>query len=105
MDFSKKFDLTTKEGMDNINHELMIWDPILGLGMYAARKVFGSAPSPEEQAKTAIDLIAAGKQNGAKEMDIEISSKAGGHFSCPIEGVDISMGAGSKGNIKVHVKY
>lgn len=38
-------------------------------------------------------------------MDIELSGETGAHFSVPIEGVDISMGAGSKGNVRVHVKY
>lgn len=101
MDFSKTFDLTTKEGMDYINNVLMTYM----VPLYAIRKIFGSAPSPEEQAKTAESLIVAGKKNGAKKMDIEISSEAGGHFSCPIEGVEISMGAGSNGNVKVHVEY
>lgn len=101
MDFSKTFDLTTKEGMDYINNVLMTYM----VPLYAIRKIFGSAPSPEEQAKTAENLIVAGKKNGAKKMDIEISSEAGAHFTCPIEGVEISMGAGSNGNVKVHVEY
>lgn len=105
MDFSKTFDLTTKEGMDNIQMALMIAMPTIGLPIYVVRKIFGSAPSAEEQAKTALELIAEGKRNGAKKLDIEISGEAGGHFSCPIEGVEISMGAGSNGNVKVHVEY
>lgn len=101
MDFSKTFDLTTKEGMDYINNVLMTYM----VPLYAIRKIFGSAPSPEEQAKTAESLIVAGKKNGAKKMDIEISSEAGAIFTCPIKGVNISMGVGSKGKTKVHVEY
>lgn len=105
MDFSKTFDLTTKEGFDNINKLLILYNPLLGGAIYAVRKIFGSAPSPEEQAKTANELIKTAKENGAKKLDFEISSEAGGQFSCPVEGATISMGAGSKGKIKVHVEY
>lgn len=100
-----KLDLTTKEGLDNANKALMIINPILGIGVLGFRKLFASVPSAEEQKETAIKLIEEGKKNGVESMDIEISGEAGAHFSVPIEGVDISMGAGSKGNIHVHVKY
>lgn len=106
MDFSKKFDLTTKEGFDNVNKVLILCNPILGLGVYAVRKIFASAPSAEEQQKAAIELIQEAKKQGAKSMDFTISSEAGGHLEFPLEeGINISMGAGSKGKTEVHIEF
>lgn len=96
------YDLTTSRGIADINSSFPGLFDILG---WFWNKIFGSAPSPEEQIKAAIELIKVAKETGAKSIDIEISSKSGVDFSCPVQGTKITMSAGSKGKTRIHVEF
>jgi hypothetical protein len=59
----------------------------------------------EEQRKTAIEIIRAGKENGVDELEITMSEKAGLSLGSNVEGFPIELMAGSSGNMKLKIKY
>ncbi|MBX8512185.1 hypothetical protein K5D34_21105 [Pseudomonas cichorii] len=103
----QEFDLTTRDGMKRaidtaqkyIGPNLIFW---------VARKILDAtkpAAAATTQAEAAAELIKSGKQNGVDKMTIVMDEQAGAHFSCPLEGVNVSAGIGSKGKIKIDVTY
>jgi hypothetical protein len=58
-----------------------------------------------EQRKVAIDIIRAGKENSADEIEITMSQKAGVGLSSDVDGVPIEFIIGASGTIKLKVKY
>ncbi len=103
--YKKKFDLTTREGFDNIAKVLMLANPILGFPLYAIHKLFGSAPSAEEQVQTVEKLIKQAKQDGAEEITVEMSGDAHAKLEGSYDGTSVSTDFGSNGNVKVTVKF
>ena len=63
----------------------VIWDGISSLTTGANEKEI------EEQRKVAIDIIRAGKENGADEIEITMSQKAGVGLSSDVDGVPIEF--------------
>lgn len=105
----EKFDLTTNDGLTNgrkyLEFGLMAASP--AYWVYKLAKSFlGSAPTPEQQRKTAEDLIKAGRDNGVDEMEIEINKEAGIKLKSKLEkDCDIETFAGRNDAIKMKVKY
>ena len=52
-----------------------------------------------------IDIIRAGKENGADEIEITMSQKAGVGLSSDIDDVPIEFIVGASGTMKLKVKY
>jgi hypothetical protein len=53
----------------------------------------------------AIDIIKAGKENGADEIEITMSQKAGIALGSDVDGVPIEFISGASGTMKLKVKY
>lgn len=64
-----------------------------------------TAKEIEEQRRTAVDIIRAGKQSDVDELKIIISEKAGLGLDTEIEGVPIEFIFGNSGNMILKVKY
>ncbi len=75
MDFSKKFDLTTKEGWVNAG---LLYSGPLGWVAFGIKEMF--TDNTEKQVEGAKELMAAAKQNGYKHVKFKISKKGGGEL-------------------------
>ncbi len=109
-DFNQTFDLTTKEGRKNAVVLAEVLFPAFSLGKAlfdGISSLISGANEKEiaEQRKVAIDIIRAGKENGADEIEITMSQKAGVGLSSDIEGVPIEFIVGASGTMKLKVKY
>jgi hypothetical protein len=78
---------------------VVIWDGISSLTAGANEKEIA------EQRKVVIDIIRAGKENGADEIEITMSQKAGVGLSSDVDGVPIEFIVGASGTMKLKVKY
>ena len=115
MSESNEFDITTPENRNKAITFLMqnrwltifpftvlgavIWDGISALTASANEREIA------EQRKVAIDIIRAGKENGADEIEITISQKAGVGLSSDVDGVPIEFIVGASGTMKLKIKY
>lgn len=105
------YDLTTTDGwkkavtyLQGISAIGTIYAPYFRL----AEKIIGAispAQAVEKQAQAASDLIKVGKESGVKKMKITMDGKAGAHFNCPIEGVNIQASLGTQGKTTIEVEY
>ena len=114
MKAKSSFDLTTSEGIKNASVVLgttgaailIPGAPLFFLAKFVFDKVF--EPSSEvvaAQAKAAEDIIRAGAENNASEIDITMSQEAGAHFKADFEGNPIKFTLGKSGTVKMTVKY
>jgi len=110
------YDLTTGEGIKNVSSaaakHLAIYALAGPLGILAklAYDLGSKALEPTEdvvsaQAKAATDIIRAGADSGASEIDITMSQEAGAHFGADFEGHPLNFKVGKSGTIKMTVKY
>lgn len=112
---SKKdsYDLTTAEGAKNAlallekhSKYLALGGPIGLLAKLALDRVFESSTDVvTAQAKAAADIIRAGAENNAAEIDITLSQEAGAHFKADFEGNPLKFTLGKSGTVKMTVKY
>ncbi|MCR5248163.1 MAG: hypothetical protein K6E14_10325 [Paludibacteraceae bacterium] len=75
MDFSQKFDLTTKEGW--LNAGLLLSGPT-GWIPFLIKEMF--TDNTEKQVEAAKELIETAKQNGYKHIKFKVNKKAGGEL-------------------------
>ena len=106
---SNSFDLTTKEGRAMMRVFFPIHTPV-GLALAAidgiASLVGGSNERAiEAQRKVALDIIRAGKENDADEIEITISQKAGVSLGSDVDGIPIEFIVGSSDKMTLKVKY
>lgn len=108
------FDLTTKEGLDQVAAILKKAGPFVALAnpiiavAYVAQKLLrenSSSTSIENQAKAAVDIIKAGKAAGAKRIKVTVDQKAGANLNVPLDGLNISAMLGSNGKMTLDVEY
>ncbi|MDB9495214.1 hypothetical protein PN441_07915 [Spirulina major CS-329] len=112
-DSNQTFDLTTKEGRENALAVVLMVSPVsaavwLGKTLFDGIATLTSAANEkemEEQRKVAIDIIKAGKENGADEIEITMSQKAGIGLGSDFDGVPIEFIAVASGTMKLKVKY
>jgi arginase family enzyme len=109
-DSNQTFDLTTKEGRKNALLVAQILFPpvVLGKALFDGIASLTSGTNEkeiEEQRKAAIDIIRAGKENGADEIEITMSQKAGVGLSSDVDGIPIEFIVGASGTMKLKVKY
>lgn len=113
MDTKESFDLSTAEGAKNAAVLLAKNYPFFALGgpigllaKMAYDRVFESSEDVvAAQAKAAADIIRAGAENNASEIDITLSQEAGAHFKADFEGNPIKFTLGKSGTVKMTVKY
>jgi len=108
------YDLTTPEGIKKASVVLgtagaailIPGAPLFLLAKFVFDKVFeSSAEVVAAQAKAAEDIIRAGAENNASEIDITLSQEAGAHFKADFEGNPIKFTFGKSGTVKMTVKY
>ncbi len=113
-DSSQKFDLTTEEGHKNaLATDAFVLPPItpllmIGKALFDGISYLTSGANKkeiEEQRKVAINIIRAGKENGADEIEITMSQKAGVGLASDVDGVPIEFIVGASGTMKLKVKY
>ena len=111
-DSNQKFDLTTQEGRKNALLQLALnpFSPyyFIGKALFDGIASLTSGTNEkeiEEQRKAAIDIIRAGKENGADEIEITMSQKAGVGLASDVDGVPIEFIVGASGTMKLKIKY
>ncbi len=103
------FDLTTPEGLKSFAKNSAVYvlgGPFSLLAKIAYDKFF--EPTKEvidAQAKAAVDIIRAGAEHGASEIEITMSQEAGAHFGTDFEGIPIKCTLGKSGTVKMNIKY
>jgi hypothetical protein len=99
-DFNQTFDLTTKEGHENALTVFLMVNPPMAAAVWLGKTLFdgistltsgANEKETEEQRKVAIDIIKAGKENGADEIEITMSQKAGIGLGSDVDGVPIEL--------------
>lgn len=113
MSKKESYDLTTAEGAKNAAVLLAKHYPFFALGgpigqlaKIAYDRVFESSEDVvAAQAKAAADIIRAGAENNASEIDITLSQEAGAHFKADFEGNPVKFTLGKSGTVKMTVKY
>jgi hypothetical protein len=110
-DSSQKFDLTTEEGRKialTITQALFPIEYWIGKALFEGISSLTSGANEKEiaeQRKAAIDIIRAGKENGADEIEITMSQKAGVGLASDVDGVPIDFIVGASGTMKLKIKY
>jgi len=108
------FDLTTEEGRKKVIEITSTFFPPLIPFVWIGKTLFDGISSLtsgvnekeiEEQRKVAIDIIRAGKENGADEIEITMSQKAGIGLNSVVDGIPVEFIAGASGKMKLKVKY
>lgn len=121
------YDLTTPEGMtfaikDYAKNNptksaammaLLLINPVVLLGAVLADKIVKSVTAlfehPEKmieaQRKTAIDLIKAGRENGASRIKVTLNQKAGIDIGGELEGYSLKISVGSDAQMTIETEY
>ncbi|WP_321868647.1 hypothetical protein [Paraburkholderia tropica] len=117
---SKSYDLTTKEGLGNAAADygipivLAAFGPVgwAAAGAYKLAKYYldsDEKPTIKQQEEAAINIIKAGKENGAEEIEIELEQAAGmnvkGVFKNEAGAGSLNATLGKNGKMKLKVKY
>ena len=102
----KKFDLTTREGIQTVKTFLTLTNPLAFIIEQGIKYLYQSM-DVEAQSNIAESLIIKGKEEGIDEMEIELNNSRGGFkISAPIDGVDINVELNApKDKTIVKVKY
>ncbi len=103
-----KFNLTTVEGrkqaLESFDKHGWIYAPQIWL----IKKAWDWIAAPDtiqEQRKTALELIKAGRDNSVDEMKITLDQTAGMDIGANFEGIPIKAKIGKSGKITLEVKY
>lgn len=101
----KKFDLTTKEGLNEIvKSNFICINPLFALGKYVIDKIF--IESEDKQRELAEKIIVEGKRQGVDELEIKVKNFSGASFNLPLEdSVKIESHIGINNEIVIKVKY
>lgn len=101
----KKFDLTTKEGLNEVfSSGLICMNPMFVLGKYLIDKIF--IESEDKQRELAEKIIIKGKKQGVDELEIKVKNFRGASFNLPIdESVKIESRFGNDNEMTIKVKY
>lgn len=68
-------------------------------------KTFSPEISNEKQVEAAINLIKAGKENGAKKMRIKLKSDAGIKLGAMLKGLPLNIDLGNQGFIEFDIDF
>lgn len=101
----KKFDLTTKEGLNEIvKSNFICINPLFALGKYVIDKIF--IESEDKQRELAEKIIIEGKKQGVDELEIKVKNFRGSEFNLPVdESVKIGLRLGANNEMIIKVKY
>jgi hypothetical protein len=108
---NKSYDLTTKEGLNNIadyikeNPTVLIPGPFIHFTTKAINSFYNSKEKSKKQAELAFEIIKNGKKEGLKSMKIIVSEEAGFEISSTLKEFPITTKIGTKGNIELEVEY
>lgn len=106
--YPMEFNLTTKDGREEALKSFDKYGWIYATGPWLLKKAWNLISSPDtiqEQRKTAIDLIKAGRDNGIDEMKITLDQTAGIDIGADIEGLPIKAKIGKSGKMTLEIKY
>ena len=86
--------------------KLALGGGLLALGALAIKSFMGEQPTLQEQKQAAVDLIRAGRRNGAKNMEFTVDSKVKNMLGLSVDGIPLQFGRkfGNKINVKVVYK-
>lgn len=107
-----EFNLTTVEGCKQALESLNKSGSISTLELWLFNKAFdwGLVPLPvtktiDDQRKTAVELIKAGRDNEVDEMKITLDQTAGIDIGADVQGIPIKAKIGKNGKMTLEVKY
>ena len=103
-----EFDLTTDDGRKLAWQSFDRWGWIYSPTAWLVKKAvdfISTAEKAQEQRKTAIELIKAGRENGLEEMRVTVDQNAGIDIEAKLKGIPIKTKIGNSGKITIEVKY
>lgn len=107
-----EFDLTSVEGfkkaLEFFNKYGVIYSPqkwLLKMAWDVVSSLVSSRDIIQEQRKTAVELIKAGRDAGVDEMKITLDQMAGIDIGADIESIPFKVKVGKNGKMTLEVKY
>ena len=108
-----KYDLTTASGMKlalkYLDHPMnALFNPALYLVIKAVRHYQkNSVPTLKQQEEAAINIIKAGKDQGAKRLKIKVNNKVGAGMGAKVKkiGADVHGHIGTDGYMEMEIEY
>lgn len=112
-----KFDITTKAGLvetlrflDSDPRFKSMGDPIsrfvIKKAAHALESFLSTTESTlQEQRRTAIDIIRAGKDSGVDSLEVTLDQQVGLHFGSNVDGIPIKATLGKSGNMTIKATY
>ncbi len=101
----KAYDLTTYKGLNSAVELVKKYGWIISPLPWLIYKALTPEISTEKQIDAAINLIKAGKENGAKKMRIRVGHDAGIKVGAMLKGFPINVNIGNNGVVELDVDY
>lgn len=102
---AKKYDLTTYQGISTAVELAKKYGWIISPLPWLIYKAMTPEISTEKQIDAAINLIKAGKDNGAKKMRIRVGHDAGIKISAMLKGFPMNISVGNNGAMEFDIDY
>lgn len=100
----KRFDLTTKEGINEVFSSFICINPMFALGKYFIDKIF--IESEDKQRELTEKIIIEGKKQGVDELEIKVKNFRGASLNLPLEdSAKIESQVGNNNEMIIKVKY
>ena len=100
----KKFDLTTKEGINEVFSSFICINLMFALGKYFIDKFF--IDSEDKQRELAEKIIIEGKKQRVDELEIKVKNFRGASLNLPLDdSVKIESRIGTNNEMTIKVKY
>lgn len=101
----KTYDLTTYKGLNTAIELVKKYGWIISPLPWLIYKALSPEVSSEKQVDAAINMIKAGKDNGAKRMRIRVGHDAGIKLGAMLKGFPINVNVGNNGVIELDVDF
>jgi hypothetical protein len=101
----KTYDLTTYKGLNSAVELVKKYGWIISPLPWLIYKALTPEISTEKQIDAAINLIKAGKENGAKKMRIRVGHDAGIKVGAMLKGFPLNVNIGNNGVVELDVDY
>jgi len=99
------YDLTTKEGIKNASEWFDKYGWSVNIYAWVLKKLIGAINPINKQTEMAKEIIKAGKENGASDLEIIVDNKAGLDLGAEYGGIPIQAKVGTDGKMTLKVNY
>ncbi len=101
----KTYDLTTYKGLNTAIELVKKYGWIISPLPWLIYKALSPEVSTEKQVDAAINMIKAGRDNGAKRMRIRVGHDAGIKLGAMLKGFPLNVNVGNNGAIELDVDF